>query len=186
MRFGLHRHLPRAKTNQAIRTPAADPYPPEPLMASTFLGAPTLVVLWSFIGLTAVLLVVIHAFDPEKGQFGFPESEASNMVRIACGLGLWAAYSIRFACTGVVQRTLPRTSLVAVLIPVLVLSGPVGWIALLIVARVLLSRMRQGKLRTGLFVVLAAPCAAVTVLIMELAGWLLWLFLMVPLMALLG
>ncbi len=181
MRFGLHRHLPLSKTKLTISTPATDPHPPEPLMASAFLGVPTLVILWSFIGVTAVLLVVIHSLDPVQ-DWGFPASDASNMMRIVCGIGLWAAYSVRFACTGVVRQKLPRAWLVIVLIPLLVPAGPVGWIVILAVVRAWLSRLRPGKLRTGLFVVLAAPCAAVTVFVMELAGWLLKL----RLVALLG
>ncbi|MCC5786092.1 MAG: hypothetical protein JJU33_05265 [Phycisphaerales bacterium] len=152
-----------------ISTPAKDTHPPETLLSSTFLGAPTLVVLWSFIGVTAVLLVVINVFDPHPG-FGLPDSAASNMVRIACAFALWAAFSIRFACTGESQQRLPPTRRMLLVSPLLVVSGPIGWIVLLMALRVWISRMRPGKLRAGLFVVLAAPCAVVTLMGMELVG----------------
>lgn len=161
------------RRGRRLVTPAPDPHPPEPLLASIFLGAPTLVLLWSFIGMTAVLLAVIHAFDPKQCKFGFPESDASDMVRIACGIGLWAAFSIRFACSGVMRQKLPRAWLVIVLIPLLVLAGPVGWIVILAVVRTWLSRLRPGKLRASLLVAIAAPCAVLTLLGVEFAVWLL-------------
>ena len=149
----------------------------EPNLAGTFLGAPTLLLLWSPIGVTAVLLMGIHALDPEQ-DWGFPASNASNTVRIACGIGLWAAYSIRFACTGPISARIPasKVTVVFILMIAIGLSGLAILFAPLALVRIGLSLLPRGVWRTLAFVMFSAVVALATLFFMEFWLWLLKVF----------
>ncbi|TVS04929.1 MAG: hypothetical protein EA423_07200 [Phycisphaerales bacterium] len=141
---------------------------------STFLGLPTMAILWAFLGVAALLIIGIHALDPKQGQFGIPESDASYMVRIVCGVGLWAAFSIRFACTGPISLRVrsSRTTACFLVMVLIVLSGFALVVALLAPVRILLSYLPRGMWRTLAFVVFSAVAALATLWFMEFFIWL--------------